>query len=186
MNYTHKALLAILGIFAFLAVFVLAFYLPESNRLDRLRQRGEELKRTLEELQVKGRNLTKVRLQVSGMQEKLSRLEEQYPRSIESVYSSLNEASRRHRITILNMRAAELKEQPEPDIVRLWEISIEGKSAYNDLGEFLAEIARLPVLVTISGLHLEGGPGEEDGEPLESFIGLTAYLSREDGETQTE
>jgi Tfp pilus assembly protein PilO len=178
MNYAQKALLVILVLFALLGAFILGVYLPGSARLEEKIRQSERLEREVRELEARRLGLDRVREQVEVLSLQLSKIEEQYPRAIDPVYRSLSEAARKRQITVLGMRAIEQVSQPDPEIVRLWDIAMEVRSEYDDFGEFLADVSGLPVLVRIAGLHLERGVGEEGKDQVEVSLNLTAYLSR--------
>lgn len=179
MNYAQKALLMILLLFSLLGAFILGVYLPGSVRLEEKIRQSERLELELRELEARRQGLDRVREQVEALSLQLSKIEEQYPRAIDPVYRSLSEAARQRQITVLGMRAIERVGQPDPEIVRLWDIAMEVRSEYKDLGEFLADVSGLPVLVRIAGLQLERGRGEEGKDQVEVSLNLIAYLSRE-------
>ncbi|HOO76346.1 MAG TPA: type 4a pilus biogenesis protein PilO [bacterium] len=188
MNYSQKALLSIVALFIVLLGFVAIVYLPRSRELEALEARSRELDAEIDGLRRRQVALPDIARQIAEVREELGRLEEQYPRAIETVYQAITVVSRRNDFTILNNRTVGRPEKKTDgkdasgegtkSLLQEWDIKIEARSGYASLGDFLHDVTHLPVLIVISGLTATASPeGEEPGQ-LDVSLDLTTYLSR--------
>lgn len=186
MKYTQKALILLIGVILLLGAFQLCVYQPKSAQLARLRVEERELDKKIVDLQGKKAGLPRVEKEIEITKRQLKRLEEQYPKTIESVYQAINDAAQEAGFTILK---TEMMEEPDKgakkkSAVREYDFLIGARSTYQALGEFLYGIAHSPVVISVSGLKIVRNDmvvSEFSKVPdLEVKLRLTTYLTKEE------
>ena len=181
MNYTQKTLSLLGGIILLLAAFYLVVYLPQSRELARLREEARSFQAKIEEINQKKARLPQVMKEIANYEEKIRRLDEQYPRTIDPIYRDIDRVAEATGLKISKM-VTEDKPVRDPALtVKENDISVEARGSVRVLGEFLHGIAALPVTLSLSALKIsreETQPATDKVPDLKAEIRITAFLSR--------
>lgn len=186
MKYTQKALVLLVGVVILLAAFHFSVYRPKSNQLADLQEEEENLDKKIADLQIKKAKLPQIEEEIEITRRQLSRLREQYPKTIESVYQAISDVAAEGGFEIMK---TEMRENPEANgdgmtAVKEYKITIQARSPYRSLGNFIYGISNSPVAISISGLKIVRGDMRvsEFGEvpELDIELSLTAYLTKGD------
>ena len=181
MNYTQKTLSLIGGIILLLAAFYLAVYLPQSRELARLRGEARSCQAKIEEIHQKKARLPQVMKEIADYEEKLRRLDEQYPRTIDPIYRDIDRVAQTTGLKIFKMVTEDKPVRDQALTVKENDISVEARGSVRVLGEFLHGIAALPVTLSVSALKIsreETQLATDKVSDLKAEMRITAFLSR--------
>ncbi|MCX6349859.1 MAG: type 4a pilus biogenesis protein PilO [Candidatus Aureabacteria bacterium] len=181
MNYTQKTLSLIFGIILLLAAFYLVVYLPQSRELARLRGEARSFQTRIEEIHQKKARLPQVMKEIADYEEKIRRLDEQYPRTIDPIYRDIDRVAETTGLKISKMVTSDKPVRDQALTVKENDISVEARGSVRVLGEFLHGIAALPVTLSVSALKIsreETQPATDKVSDLKAEIRITAFLSR--------
>ncbi|HLC40325.1 MAG TPA: type 4a pilus biogenesis protein PilO [Methylomirabilota bacterium] len=171
----------ILGIFFLLIVLVGGYFFmlqPKMIQVDTLRGELDKLEAELSQNRALAANLSRFRAEAAQLRARLASAQEKLPNEKEmpGLYRQLTNLAHQSGLTVVLFQPKEVKQE---DVYAEVPITLSAETGYHQLGTFFERMSRLPRLVSMKEMKLQGN--EKGSGSIRADVTLATYLFRPEG-----
>jgi len=171
----------ILGVFLLLIILAGGYFLLVQPRMAQLDTARAELAKVEAELSLNralAANLSRFRTEAAQLRARLQAAQERLPNEKEmpGLYRQLTNLAQQTGLTVVLFQPREMKQE---DVYAEVPITLSAETGYHQLGAFFERMSRLPRLVSMKEMKLQGN--EKGASSIRADVILATYLFRPEG-----
>ena len=171
----------VIGLFLLVIIAVGGYFFvlqPKMAHVDTLRAELAKLEAELTQNRALAADLSRFRAQAAQLRARLQAAQERLPNEKEmpGLYRQLTNLAHQTGLTVVLFQPKEMRQE---DVYAEVPITISAETGYHQLGTFFDRISRLPRLVTMKEMKIQGA--EKGGVTIKADVVLATYLFRPEG-----